>query len=282
VGPTVTDVTFYITTWGRVDKQVTLEALRPTQAYREERVALVAHPSEVAALEARYDVPVVPCPVQGPDGGLGPTRQWLLDHHEGKAMMLVDDDLSFFKRRTDDPGKFLKIGDEMPLLVERVEHMLLRTPLVGVATRGGANRLPTPVKRNGRVTAMIGIQPEVARRVGARLDTLPVMEDFNFVLTMLRSGVPSWVLTTHCWDTRPDTEGGCSLYRTSDVQTMSAVDLHLQWPQYVRLAKRPAWNGDGHRTDVVIQWEKAFKDSGAPDVYEDPDWSDIAPEWELL
>ena len=48
-----------------------------------ERTALVVHPDDVG-MYAKYDVQVIPCPVQGE---LGAVRRWLMDTHEGDVMI---------------------------------------------------------------------------------------------------------------------------------------------------------------------------------------------------
>lgn len=90
----------YIPSYNR-DRLPSIENLRGTRIL--ERVALVVHPDEVDRY-AHHGVQVIPCPVQG---DLGTVRQWLMDRHEGRVMVQMDDDLKFAVRRWDEPTKFV-------------------------------------------------------------------------------------------------------------------------------------------------------------------------------
>lgn len=300
----MTDLTIYIPTIGRAteEQQATLRYLADTRYGEEGRVVLVAHADEVAALSTlRHDTVVMECPMQGGDGtlkGLGPTRQWILDNHDVEAMgphiIMADDDLQFFARRFDEQSKFRRLegAAEHEELFDRLDQMLHTVPVVGLADRSGANRLAPPVVMTTRMFALIGVNVPIARRIGARFDRVPLQEDFDFILQHLTLGMPNAVLTTHCKDDeRSNAPGGCSTYRNPERMSASANKLHSLFPDVVKVVEKetPSWgNGMTTRTDVNVQWKKALK-RGTEDAalvglepFPEPDWSGLAPEWEVL
>jgi hypothetical protein len=55
--------------------------------------------------------------------------------------------------------------------------------------------------------------------------------------------------------------GGCSGYRNNEVQTEAANELHRLFPDFVTVVtkkSKSSWQGMEERTDVRIQWKKAF------------------------
>jgi hypothetical protein len=236
---------------------------------------------------------VLVCPAKG----FGPTRQWFFEQHDvdrlGRFLFMLDDDLRFFSRRYDDPTKFTPLTkpSEMDVLLGRLRAMLDQVPMAGLDSRSGANRRTPPVHMNGRVFDMHCWDVEVARAAGVRFDAIRFMEDFHANLHLLTRGYPTALLTTHCKDdVRSNAPGGCSTYRDSAGQEAAAKALAAKFPAFVKTTTRPGWGGDmaGTRTDVQVQWAKAFKAGlegrdllGIPQ-HPTPDWEGLAPEWDLL
>ena len=70
--------------------------------------------------------------------------------------------------------------------------------------------------------------------------------------------------------------GGCSTYRTPEIQAEAAHKLHEHHRPFVKVVKKTtktAWGG-GERTDVIVQWKKAYKIS----ITEQDKWS-IVKRW---
>lgn len=293
----MSNLTVYVPTYRRAtaEQQATLRCLNGTRLANEGRVVLVAHEDEAETLSA-LGWPVLTCPMQGGDGtvkGLGPTRQWILDTHDvdsmGPNIVMLDDDLQFFARRYDEQTKFRRLGGaiEHDQLLERLNLMLHVVPVVGLADRSGANRLAPPVQMVSRMFALIGVHVPTARSIGARFDRVPLQEDFDFILQHLTQGYPNAVLTTHCKDDeRSNAPGGCSTYRNEERMAASAEKLRSLFPAFVKVVTKetPSWgNGMTTRTDVNVQWKKAF--AAGQDVFgitTTVDWTGLAPEWEVL
>jgi hypothetical protein len=143
----------------------------------------------------------------------------------------------------------------------RMEHTLDTTPLVGFGAREGGNRISTPISHATRQMRVHGIDLRYFREANIRFDRVIVMEDFDVTLQVLRTGRANCVLNK--WVTNQggsNTAGGCSHYRTPEVQTESALklaELHPGLVNVVRKRTKTSWGGE-ERTDVIIQWKKAL------------------------
>jgi hypothetical protein len=289
-------LTVYVPTYRRATpaQQVTLKSLSGTVLAERGGVVLVAHPDEVRALSA-MGWPVLECPVQG---RIGAVRQWILDTHDvevlGPRVYMLDDDLTFFALRLDEPAKFRTLAGphEVDTILDRVAALLRQVPVAGITSRSGGNRLDPPTKSNTRTPGSIGLNVPWVRRLGARFDRVTLQEDFDFLLQVLRSGHRVEVLTTHCAEAgQSNAEGGCSTERDAERQAAAAHRLKELHPGFVTVVEKEAksWGqGMTTRTDVRIQWAKAHQsgvellDLLGEDVPPDPDWDGLAPEWDLL
>ena len=194
---------------------------------------------------------------------LSPTRQWIIDNCDSSKVMMVDDDLRFCTRRSDDPTKFVPSDPEdVDEMLNSIQTMLSTYAHVGVLAREGANRILEPeLVESTRMMRLLAYHVPTVQNVGAKFDRLPTKQDFDMTLQLLRAGYPNAVLTSWCHD-QPgsNTKGGCSKYRTSEMMEKSANDLAALHPGLVRVVQKEtkgAWGG-GTRTDVVISWKKAL------------------------
>lgn len=193
--------------------------------------------------------------------GIGKVRQHIIDVSDGPVFML-DDDLSFFVRRDDDRTKLRKADPvDVRLMVRRMESVLKQNAHAAVASREGANRNTDDYLYNVRCLRALGYNATVLKREGVRFDRLPVMEDFDVALQLLRRGYRSVTLNTWAQDQgTSNAPGGCSTYRSMEVQAKGARGLHRLHPDFVTVVTKEtkgAWGG-GERTDVRVAWKKAY------------------------
>lgn len=193
---------------------------------------------------------------------VGPTRQWIIENFSGKVL-IMDDDLVFATRRPEEPTKFLpSTGIDINAMLREIEVHLDLYPVVGLCPREGGNRKLDSISENTRIIRVTGLDTDVLNHYNVRYDRTPVMEDFDMTLQMLKLGLPNiclnmWVHNQYA----SNSKGGCSTYRTPALQTEAANKLHELHKPFVKVVKKTtktAWGG-GERTDVVIQWKKAYK-----------------------
>jgi len=255
-------LTIYIPTYKRVNRQTTWSMLPPEVR---EFTYLVAPPEEAETLDM-LGYNVLSCP----EKGIANTRQWIIDQHDtderGDILWMMDDDLRFSARRTDDPRKFTKMEPESAEfldMVAKMDDMMQRVPLGSVATRSGANRVTSQYRMNARIFDTWAINVSVAREHGIQVNRQEFMEDFDTTLQFLTKGFHTLSLNMFvCDDTGPNIQGGCGVYRDSAGQELAALQLAATWPGYVKTEERPAWDGmDGEtRLDVRVQWKHAWED----------------------
>lgn len=248
-----------IPTYGRPlpERQHTLRALRADGVLP---VLVVQHREHTAY--SWYEGPVHVLP---PDlTTVAPTRDYLIHNRiwHAERVVMLDDDLHFFARRTDDPTKFRALAaGELRRMLEQIEAMLHVHPHVGIAPREGGNRNTEPYLLNTRIMRVLGYDRTYLRQHSITFAPLPVMEDFHVSLQILKSGKDIVVLNNWCNNQAEGSgaTGGCSTYRTPALQAQAALMLESRHHPYVKVVRKQtktAWGG-GTRTDVTIQWKKA-------------------------
>lgn len=255
------DITIYIPSKGRVGKLPTLDNLSPELL---ERTKLVVDNEEY------YDYSdyllTVNDVLRLPKGltGIHNVRQWCIDNADTSYIFLLDDDMTFFKR-LDGSVKLEKTSDEQ--LNEAFNTMLdwleFEFPLVGMSARQGNNHVDEPYREATRQMNFHGINVKEFKQLGLRFDGQAVMEDFHLVLTLLSKGIPNRVFYQYCWNQIGSGEsGGCSTYRTWELQKECAEELAFKFPEFVTVVKKKTtstWKEFGERYDVRVQWKKAYE-----------------------
>lgn len=238
----------------------------PPEQYKEYRAALKPH-WDVIAVDKK--VPRF----------LPPQRQWLFDTAPFRYVWVMDDDL-VFNVRTPNTTKLVKATDEdVVQMFEQCTQCLIDTekeasPVaqVGVSPRGGNNRVEETYAEFTRCSRCYCVDTRVFRKLAINIAPMPnfVMEDFQLSLSLLEVGYKNRVYYTWAQgDLGSNTEGGCSVYRTFEVQKESAYWLSLNHPRVVETVQKTtaaSWggfkkdsSGKNARVDVRISWSKAFK-----------------------
>ena len=250
----------YIPSRSRADNQITVhQSPRRWQAY----TALVVPPAEVAAYRA-LDLPVH---ILTPNvTGIGPVRQWILNHCPEDTCCMLDDDLGFIIRRPDSPAHFLgAVTSDIDTMLRTIEKQLDRYAQVGVCTREGGNRFTEGDVVCTRLLRVLAYHVPTYFATKCKFDRVPVMEDFDVSLQLLRAGYPNLLLTR--WgqgQQQSGAPGGCSTYRDMQMQAEAAwalARLHKPFVKVVNKTTKSSFGG-GTRTDVVISWKKAYLSSG--------------------
>lgn len=252
------DLTVFIPTRGRVglSQQITL---REIKEFTDINPIIVCPPNEVDA-HLRYHSQVWGCP----HDGIGPTRQWILENSPTTGVVMLDDDMYFsFRPNPEEPRPLARVTDLRPMFMWISHKLDLGYVHGGISARQGNNHIPKSHVHCIRVNNAHFFNRDVYMKEGLRFDAIPVMEDFYVTLSLLLRGYPNIVAYHYCWSQRGSgTKGGCSLYRTADLQAQAAQQLHELFPDYVKVVKKQALSGGsvfaGERTDVNIAWLKAW------------------------
>jgi len=240
---------------GRPSTQTTFDRL---PASLKKNVHIVVPEKEASA----YSGNGYPC-IGAPVGRIGSSRQWCVE--QGEYVVMLDDDLIFATRRVDDPTKFLPATDEaIELMFDEIALSLKHFAHVGVGSREGGNRRTEKHCEIGRMTRILGYKTSVLRKNNIRFDEMPVMEDFDVTLRLLRLGYPNRIINWIVHDQKgSNSAGGCSQFRTKELQEKASRMLasrHTQFVTVVQKETKGAWGG-GVRTDVRVQWRRAYDSS---------------------
>jgi hypothetical protein len=253
------DLHIYIPTKGRPDSQITWDNLKGLQKY----TSLVIPKSELKQ-HKKYNRKIITHNVDG----IGSTRQFIVDYalkHKQEKIVMLDDDLIFSIRS--DPSKWnLRpvFGKELLMVFTRFSKLLNNYAHATISPRFMNNvHYPLTQKEITPQRAVHGIKPEILKHHNIRYDHIELMEDHFVTLSLFTKGYPNCMITDAAWDQKgvSNADGGCSSYRSAKLQEKVSNKLKKSFPNFVSVVKKKTktgWDGIGERTDVRIQWRKAY------------------------
>lgn len=253
----------YIPTFGRLDKQITLDSIPDNLL---SQTWLVVRPCEYESFkEKNYTCNILK--LSNEVNNFMCTRREIIQHATNSCFIMLDDDLVFFRRISCSDWKLRKIEDqELSELFYEIEQQLIKgNPYVGVASREGFNHLPMNLNlvRGKRMTRIHAFNMPRLLELNATPDSdFEALEDFEVQLRFITEYkiTPIMLLDWAHNQSGSNSTGGCSTYRTMLHQEHWAKQLAAKYPDFVKLVKKKtktAWNGQ-ERTDVVISWQKAY------------------------
>lgn len=252
-----------INTANRADKQITYNNL-PEEFKRE--VTFVVQYKEYDKY-AKYGVENL---FMLPKGitRLSPTRQYIIDHYPFRQIILMDDDLSFFKKVKSGPrkGYLNKCNDkDMSRMFNLMLSGLDEYPQVGISPRINNNRIEKPFVECARCMHIMALDLDVLQDNNIRFDRVPCKQDIDLTLQLLTSGFKNIVHYSYAVNQSSNSSGGCSTYRTPEMMDKVARKLHKLYPDLTSVVQkdRKAWGG--LRTELIVQWKKAYKQSQEED-----------------
>ena len=208
--------------------------------------------------------------------GISRKREYILTKLAPKLgvryVAMLDDDLSFCHRPMIDKSDMPYINKkpyEMHRMIEMLTMWLENGFVhVGLVARQANRKTGIRWQQPGRLMNAYAYDSQKIRdleQVGHILfSRVPVMEDFDLTLQLLRLGYPNRISCRFGWTTTSNLKGGCSEYRTEKVQRLAAERLaELHYP-FVQTVKRKAktWKGFTERTDVRVAWKRALGPHG--------------------
>jgi hypothetical protein len=200
------------------------------------------------------DIEVVPCTVEE----IAPTREFILNMRANGKVIVMDDDLAFYKRTED--GRLFKFiaHDETKPMVEEIVKYLDTYTIVGIADKAFSNSLPRQHKEFTRFNDLHGYNR----------DTLPVPwpsfrwshgEEHDFALQVVTRGRKICALTEYSKTNAVNARGGCSDWRTNEKMKAGVERLAREWPGLITLTpnekQRQGYN-------VRFNWKEAKRMGG--------------------
>lgn len=249
----------YIPTLGRVNFQRTYGYIPKNWV---KRTTLVCPVDEV---EYHKDLGrnAIGCPLHG----IHNVRQFIVDNSPDEHVLMIDDDHHFYIRKSPAAWNmcYMKQDDVDGLLCSIQTYMEMGEVFVGVSSRQGNNNMfPDLIRRNMRNCNMYAVNTTILKNNSIRFDAQPLMEDFYVQLRLLTRGYSTLTITDRAWgQVASNMNGGCSSYRNKELQEKAAMMLYEAFPDYVKLVTKKnvsGWEGMEGRTDVIIQWKKAYEE----------------------
>lgn len=271
----INDFTIYIPTMHRTEKQRSFEYIPSSW---KDRTYLVTVEEDIEELNKNYPEAQLLIPPKEVKG-ISKVRQWIIDNAKTRYVWMVDDDQHFYKRLEGDwhlkyvTDKTYFDYDPMEDLIKETYKLISQENTsgkkyfgVGLSARQGNNNLyPKKYAYNTRMYNTYALDTSLFKKENIRFDEFRVMEDFNITLSFLTKGYPNIVMYEYCWgQIESNMEGGCSEYRTQQIQSEAAHQLANKFPKFVKVInkKSKSWSGDfSERSDVRVQWKKAFESS---------------------
>lgn len=254
----------YIPTRGRINNQATWDFLKHSDII--DYVTLVCPPEEVADHEERNRRAIA-----RPVNGINKVRQWICEMAPDPHIIMCDDDLGFFVRA--DPKAWnLKPASNSDLvdIFSRIHNILVADGLAhgGLTPRQMNNvHFPEVYISNGKMNAVHAVNRDILAKENIKYTDVDIMEDYYVTLSLFTKGYANKLVCDAAWDQKgvSGAAGGCSTYRTSELQSQGAQDLADIFPDFVKVVEKTPKGGWGGgmttRKDVRIQWKKAYESS---------------------
>lgn len=247
----------YIPTMGRIYNQITWDNM-PKEL---KPITTLVCPSSEYEKHRALGRNVMVCD----EHGIGNVRQFLCEQNQ-RYILMLDDDQMFFQWKSSEDYHLVKCTDEQFIQLYHDIHKLLMEghPFVGIGSRqGNNNHFPQRIVENCRNCNSYGIDTEVLYDYDIKFNALPLMEDFHVQLSLLTNGFKTLCITDRVWNQYGSgAKGGCSTYRTKELQEQAAKGLKEAFSDFVKLVikkNKTGWEGLENRTDVIVSWKKAYE-----------------------
>jgi hypothetical protein len=243
-----------IMTRGRVGKQRTLQSIPQNWLHR---TFLVCPKSEVS----QHSHQCIPAPSTVTN--YSEKFQFILNGEaiDSNKVVILDDDLVFAERVGD---KLLRTNDPVKLdqMFCQIDDLLNTTALVSIHPRQMGHLAKLPYVENSKVICVQGINRTLCQPT-PKVDQFPILADVMLNCTLLSRGVKNRLITTFVQDHGPcQAEGGCSIYRTPEMQAEAVRYIADKFAPYAKaVVKKPKaakWMGD-ERVDLRVQWKRLYE-----------------------
>jgi len=234
----------YVPTHGRPDRQRTADALEAAGLDHE----LVS--CEPVRETSRGKLRLLPQFV-----GIMEKRQWILDDAGSGKIVMLDDDLSFKRRRADGGFSACTSKDVAEMFAE-IDVLLDTWAHVGIVDQFLCNVKPRGLLHRGKYSNVLGYNLDMMARPRPRF-RLELCEEQDFNLQLQDRGLEPAVSCEWSKTQASRVAGGCSSERTVALQDSVNRRFHAYWPNLVTLREkvRPGIENVGYK----VAWRKALR-----------------------
>jgi hypothetical protein len=172
--------------------------------------------------------------------------------------VMMDDDLRFYQRDPD--GKRFHIVEhafQMRMLLRAIDENLMEAAHVGLSDKYMAQMKPRGLVRRGRYNQVLGYNRALFPDPMPRFRTI-TNQEHDMHLQLAAAGLAPVILTEWSKDATYYAKGGCSLWRTPEVEKQGFEQLRDNFPDLVTIVPHPK-NISG--LAIRVKWAKAVKEA---------------------
>jgi hypothetical protein len=195
-------------------------------------VSVVVPYSQFTVYRASLPRPVDIIPFSGE--GIHTKRDFILHLKPDGKIIMMDDDLKFYKRTGDGtrfPGTHPQETEEM---MDTLIYLLDHYPMVGLTDKFMSQTKPRPVMECHRFNQVLGFNRDLLPNPWPKF-RVPHDEEHDFHLQLLTRGYKTSVLTEWSKSDKSDAPGGCSDWRNETVLRQAHEKLMELWPGIVTI-----------------------------------------------
>jgi hypothetical protein len=177
-------------------------------------------------------------PFSGPMG-ISIKREYILNMNVGGKVIMMDDDLAFYKRSKDGARFGKTTPTQTEDMVADIVEMLDKYPMVGLTDKFMSHTRPRGLAECQRFNQVLAINRNTLPKPWPNFKDVPHDEEHHFHLQLLTRGHKTAILTEWSKTEVPNAEGGCSDWRNSDVMKQTHDTLMKLWPGIVTVTPNP-------------------------------------------
>lgn len=248
----------FIPSAGRADRVTTLDSLPARRARND--TTLVVPEAEVAAYREHWPAIRI-VGLSDAHRGIRATRQWIMDSAPfGARIVMMDDDMRFRQRQAD--GRFLRVGVADGLIEAIDAAMWNGFAHVGLSDEFMCHTQPRGRREEARYNDVLAYDLAQIERTGPRPQyRVEVGEEHDVHLQLSARGLRSCVVTEWTKSGKRYSAGGCSTWRTAEVERAGLLRLAELHPALVTTApNKDTVSG----LSLRIRWSKALRPAGTP------------------
>jgi hypothetical protein len=212
--------------------------------------------------EQHADEDIVWCP----EYGIRDTRNWILDFHqkvysEDPKIVMLDDDIELYIRHENGKQFYKADSAAWPRFIAELDKMLDVYAHGGVVEKYMSQQQPRNFRENGRYTHVLAYNlnlfPAASELPAPLKMEAEVGEEQDLNIALLLHGKPSFQLTEWAWYDKQYAPGGCTEWRTDEVEIEAGKFLEKKYPGIVTLTQ-PRYK----KPRVRIAWKIAAQRGG--------------------
>ena len=256
----------YIPTFKRHDKQIFFESL-PDRL--KDKVIFVIQKQEEHLFLNKNTL------VVDNNIGIAKTREIIYKTAGTKRYLIVDDDVLLYRRNAKYFSKPSNMKGAKRLLLDNDWNELLQRLndqhdnnhiMCGFKFSSILPRFDQPIFHNGGIFAVFSIDGKQLSKIIDDIDFnyVYISENIHFNLELLTKGYPNAIMEEFCYYQKYNKDGGCSAFRTQQMEDECAKKLNKKFPKYYTIdysKPKPVNRGSMGTLRTRVLYSKSYKES---------------------